>query len=46
MRWALGQGIRRFLEPGPGEVLGGLLRKIDETVEVRSAASPKSIAAG
>lgn len=45
MRWALAQGIRRFLEPGPGEVLAGLLRKVDETVEVRSAATPKSLAA-
>ena len=45
LRWALAQGIRRFLEPGPGEVLAGLLRKVDETVEVRSAATPKSLAA-
>jgi [acyl-carrier-protein] S-malonyltransferase len=45
MRWALAQGIRRFLEPGPGEVLGALLRKIDEQVSVRSAATPQSFAA-
>ena len=45
MRWALGQGIQRYLEPGPGEVLAGLLRKVDEGVQVRSAATPKSLAA-
>lgn len=28
VRGALGSGITRFLEPAPGEVLGGLLRKI------------------
>lgn len=45
LRWALARGIRRYLEPGPGEVLAGLLRKVDETVDVRSAATPKSLAA-
>jgi [acyl-carrier-protein] S-malonyltransferase len=40
MRWALSQGIRDFLEPGPGTVLAGLLRKIDPSAQVRSAASP------
>lgn len=40
MRWALDQGIRHFLEPGPGQVLAGLLRKIDKDVTVDSAATP------
>jgi [acyl-carrier-protein] S-malonyltransferase len=40
MRWALGQGIRSFLEPGPGRVLAGLLGKIDSEVRVQSAATP------
>lgn len=44
LRWSLSQGIRRFLEPGPGEVLAGILRKIDASVEVRSAATPRSLA--
>ena len=44
MRWALDQGIRRFLEPGPGQVLAGLLRKIDPEVEVESAATPADCA--
>lgn len=45
MRWALARGITRFLEPGPGEVLKGLLGKIDPAAHVRSAATPSSISA-
>jgi [acyl-carrier-protein] S-malonyltransferase len=45
MRYALSQGIRAFLEPGPGEVLAGILRKIDEGVAVRSAAKPAAASA-
>jgi [acyl-carrier-protein] S-malonyltransferase len=43
MRYALSLGIRHFLEPGPGEVLSGILRKIDPEVHVRSAATPASM---
>ncbi len=45
MRWALGQGITSFLEPGPGEVLAGILRKIDPEADVRSAATPAKLEA-
>lgn len=45
MRWALGQGITGFLEPGPGEVLAGILRKIDPEADVRSAATPAKLEA-
>lgn len=45
IRWALEHGVRKFLEPGPGEVLGGILRKIDESAHCRSAATPKSLSA-
>ena len=43
MRWAIGEGLNRFLEPGPGQVLGGLMRKIDKEVQVRSAATPADV---
>jgi len=46
MRWALGQGIREFLEPAPGKVLAGLLGKIDGEACVRAAASPADLGAG
>jgi len=44
MRWALGRGIRSFVEPGPGTVLAGLLRKIEPEAAVRSAAEPGDLA--
>ncbi|MFT7668343.1 MAG: [acyl-carrier-protein] S-malonyltransferase [Planctomycetota bacterium] len=40
MTWALGEGVRKFLEPGPGAILGGIMRKIDPEAEVESAAKP------
>jgi [acyl-carrier-protein] S-malonyltransferase len=45
MRWALGRGVREFLEPAPGKVLAGLLAKIDSQVKVRSLAAPADLAA-
>jgi [acyl-carrier-protein] S-malonyltransferase len=33
VRWMIGQGVTRFIEVGPKEVLTGLLRRIDRTVE-------------
>ena len=43
MRGLIAQGITKFLEPGPGTVLAGILRKIDETCVVRSAATPAAV---
>jgi [acyl-carrier-protein] S-malonyltransferase len=40
MRYALAQGLRSFLEPGPGNVLGGIMRKIDKDAAVRSVQEP------
>jgi [acyl-carrier-protein] S-malonyltransferase len=36
-------GNKRFLEPGPGEVLAGLLRKISKEAEVRNVAEPEQL---
>lgn len=44
MRWILGQGVRTFVEPGPGTILAGILRKIDGEAVVRSAATPQDVA--
>jgi [acyl-carrier-protein] S-malonyltransferase len=33
VRWMIAQGVTRFVEIGPKEVLTGLLRRIDHTVE-------------
>ena len=33
MHWMIAQGVTRFVEVGPREVLTGLLRRIDRTVE-------------
>ncbi len=43
MRRALASGVTRFLEPGPGRVLAGLMGKIDENAIVRSAATPSDL---
>jgi [acyl-carrier-protein] S-malonyltransferase len=43
MRRALAQGLRTFLEPGPGKVLAGLMGKIDPQVHVLSAAAPADL---
>ena len=48
MRYALSSGIDRFLEPGPGTVLAGLMRRIAKevgaAVEVRSVEQPQDLA--
>ncbi|MCP3919219.1 MAG: ACP S-malonyltransferase [bacterium] len=45
MRWAIGRDLRKFLEPGPGKILAGLMGRIEPEVEVRSAAVPADIEA-
>ena len=38
MRWIIGQGAACFVEVGPGDVLSGLLKRIDPTVERQTTA--------
>ncbi len=45
MRLALSRGVRSFLEPAPGEVLAGLLRKIEEGVQVTPVARAEQVPA-
>lgn len=33
MRWLIGQGVTRFVEVGPKDVLAGLMKRIDRSVE-------------
>jgi len=40
VRWMIKQGHTSALEPAPGKVLGGILRKIDRGVEYTSADEP------
>lgn len=43
MRFALEQGITHFVELGPGDVLGGLMRRIDRKAARVSLNDPQSI---
>lgn len=43
MRDALGRGLSEFLEPGPGQVLAGILGKIDGEARVWSVAKPEHL---
>ena len=43
MRTALARGVRSFVEPSPGSVLKGLLRKIDPEAEVRTFDKPSDL---
>ena len=33
MRWLIGEGVTRFVEVGPKDVLTGLMKRIDRSVE-------------
>ncbi|MDD2709052.1 MAG: ACP S-malonyltransferase [Verrucomicrobiae bacterium] len=44
MRALLAQGFRSFIELGPGEVLAGLLKRIDREARVISAGKPADLA--
>ena len=43
MRWLLANGFNRFIELGPGNVLSGLLRRIDKSVVIVNIADVASL---
>jgi [acyl-carrier-protein] S-malonyltransferase len=43
MKFLISQGVRNFIEFGPGKVLKGLLRRIDPSVEVISIEKKEDI---
>ena len=45
MRGALERGTTRFIEPGPGVTLAGILRKIDSEAAVVPANAPEDLEA-
>jgi [acyl-carrier-protein] S-malonyltransferase len=44
VRFMIGQGVTTFIEIGPGQVLAGLIKKIDKSATVTSVGDPDSIA--
>jgi len=45
VEWLANQGVRHYVEVGPGHVLSGLVRKIDRHAEVATFAEPKDLPA-
>ncbi len=43
VRWMIAQGVRRFVEFAPGNVLAGLILKIDNSVTVLSVSTPDGL---
>lgn len=40
VRWMISQGVTRFVEVGAGSVLGGLIKRIDASVQTQTLGSP------
>lgn len=45
MQWAVAQGVTRFIEIGPGEVLSGLMKRIERGAERTTVNTPESLQA-
>lgn len=45
IRFLVGEGIKKFIEVGPGKVLAGLLRRIDSTLECFNVETAADVAA-
>jgi [acyl-carrier-protein] S-malonyltransferase len=45
VRRLVAEGVRTFVELGPGTVLAGLIKKIDRSVTVTSVQTPEDLGA-
>jgi [acyl-carrier-protein] S-malonyltransferase len=45
MQWLIAQGFTRFIELGPGNVLSGLMKRINKDVEMISVSECATLAA-
>jgi [acyl-carrier-protein] S-malonyltransferase len=45
MQWLIAQGFTRFIELGPGNVLAGLMKRINKDVEMLSVSDSASLEA-
>lgn len=43
MQWMIEQGVQRFVEIGPGQVLSGLMKKINREVEIYNVSDQESL---
>jgi len=43
MQWLVGQGFTRFIELGPGQVLSGLMKRINKDVEILSVSDSATL---
>jgi [acyl-carrier-protein] S-malonyltransferase len=43
VRWLLAQGVRTFVEIGPGSVLSGLIRKVDRSAQTLQVEKPADL---
>lgn len=43
VQWLLGQGVKLFVEVGPGRVLSGLIRQLDKSLKLANVEDEKSL---
>ena len=44
VRYLISVGVTTFIEIGPGEVLAGLIKRIDKDVNIHNVSDPTSLA--
>jgi [acyl-carrier-protein] S-malonyltransferase len=43
VQWLMGQGVKLFVEVGPGRVLSGLIRQVDKSLKLANVEDEKSL---